>query len=303
MAAKQYKQVRYGSIRYFFYLLQSKYWFFDVGISKGIELPVKKHTVIYFAHGIPYKKIGADINYNDKLNLYGDYQIGRLSTYVLTPCQFSTEIFAHAYKIDKDKFIQIGCPRTDCLFAKENYEFDDKRMKNLQNKKIILYLPTMREWNPEDMSYTDFINDLQLNENELLIYKSHPYNKLNISDRNVLDVSDVVSINDLYMIADVLITDYSSAMFDFALTGKPILLYQPDYEEYNLRRGLYIEKKDIPLQMFSERKSLNEALLQTLRDPAYRAERIHESEMMVEKYVCDDNEFTCDNLCKIIGIE
>jgi CDP-glycerol glycerophosphotransferase len=98
--------------------------------------------------------------------------------------------------------------------------------------------------------------------------------------RRVIDVRQHPSVEDLYLAADVLVTDYSSTMFDFANTGKPIVIYAPDYDEYRRTRGMYFELRDENAGVFTEDEGAlhdaladRAALVAAAEGAAYRAFR------------------------------
>lgn len=282
-------QVRYGSIRYFYYLLSSKYWFFDVGLTRGLKLSTKKHIVVHFLHGVPLKKMGKDMKTVDKLDLYGDCLLADIATYILTQGDYTTKIMSRAYSTSRRKFLPIGSPRTDCLFDIKSYELEDKSLENLKDKTVILYLPTMREWKKNDRSYADFIKKLSLSDDQILVFKSHPSNRFSIQSSNIYDATDIVSINDLYSLADILITDYSSALFDYSILEKPIILYQNDYDDYISNRGLYLSMDQLGLNVCKTEEELCNVLFRILNDDLYYKLMCEKTKLIKKRFIENDN--------------
>ncbi len=174
--------------------------------------------------------------------------------------------YAEGFGINIDNIKATGMARTDIFFNKEYIDGKKEELYDeypfLKNKKIILFAPTYRGMSLRD-SYYDY-EQLELDKiyNELkdddyvFIFKWHPglYYKMKSNNewpynfekyKNFyFDFSDKRDINDLLLITDVLITDYSSVIFDYALLNKPLVYFVYDYEEYKKDRGLYFDFED-----------------------------------------------------------
>src|SRR5690625_297037 len=176
---------------------------------------------------------------------------------LLSGCQFSTNIFKSAFWYDGEIFEQ-GTPRND-LFFWRNEQLRESVLKRLNisiGKKVILYAPTFRSDNDLGVYNLDDLCVRQTLENKfggdwVVLVKLHPHlisesGKL-MGGNNVVDVTKYDDIQELLMIADVLISDYSSLIFDFAITKRPCFLYVPDLQEYAKReRNLYFELNELP---------------------------------------------------------
>jgi len=245
------------SPEYYYYLARAKYWInnqnFPTYISKR-----KETTYIQTWHGTPLKKMLYDIE-----TIHGrdeDY-LKRVSfatrqwDYLLSPSEYATNAFKSAFRY-KGNILELGYPRNDLFYKKDVQDITTKvknRLNIPKDKKVILYAPTFRDNQKEK---NKFVFDLNLDLNELhehlkdeyvLLLRMHIVvnNKLVIPEEYsdfIYNVSSYPEIQELYLISDVLITDYSSVMFDFAHTGRPILYYTYDLEDYrdNLR-GFYMD--------------------------------------------------------------
>ena len=158
------------------------------------------------------------------------------------------QVFVQSYHVPQTRMNVIGYPRTDELFNK-NWQMQvsqniKRKHPDIIGKEIILYTPTYRENEvgkpvmnfPED--FGQFVN--QLSGNQRLIIKFHPHVKSfekqlkqQLDSDKVIWVDDF-STNDLLLVADRLITDYSSVIFDYSLlpNAKQILFYCYDYDQY-----------------------------------------------------------------------
>lgn len=172
--------------------------------------------------------------------------------------------YAEAFSISENKIKATGFPRTDSFFNQKYIEetkqdFYDK-YPDLKNKKIILFAPTYRGTKVKDASYDFSKIDFkslydELHEEYVFIIKWHPalYNNIKMGEVKTPDFADYGDfyrdfseyrdINDLLIICDCLITDYSSVIFDYVLLNKPIVYFTYDLEEYTGYggRGLYFD--------------------------------------------------------------
>ncbi len=169
-----------------------------------------------------------------------------------------TGIYAEAFGIDEKKIYPVGVPRTDMLFDEAYKAETIKRLYEkqplLKNKKVCLFAPTFRGSNVNDGYYPEEFFDAEKFADELpddwaVIIKYHPFIK-NIPavpdgvKNRVLDFTDERDINDILFITDVLVTDYSSVIFENAIVGNALVLYAPDLNDYTGDRGFYFDYND-----------------------------------------------------------
>ncbi len=195
-----------------------------------------------------YSKWAEFFNLKLKFNQYVDY--------IITPTGGKREhkILSEAFKLSPKKILALGYPKLDYLFDKdEEFILNLKKSYNIPDKidKIILYCPTYREDFTLDFAFNNEqlgkLNELLRDKNILFLIKAHMYVK-NINFKsyaNIEIVSKTAEIEELYLITDILITDYSSTMFDFSLLNRPILLYPYDLKEYLIQVGLYYKLEEI----------------------------------------------------------
>ena len=176
---------------------------------------------------------------------------------LLSGCEYSTEIFKRAFWYNGEIF-EHGTPRNDLLArVDEQYIADVKKKLNISNNtKLILYAPTFRKNDDLEVYKFDYKKVLNSLKSKFggewqFCVKLHPHlisksEQLNYGD-DVLDLTKYDDIQELLAISDILISDYSSLMFDFGLTKRPCFLYVPDLEEYtNQDRKLYFDIKQLP---------------------------------------------------------
>lgn len=176
------------------------------------------------------------------IRVYGQFD------YTVVGSEYMADIFLEAFNITDSRILRTGIPRTDFFFdesavsqARSNLLI---KFPFIQERKVILYAPTFRDGQFDSWdSQLDFkLLEATLSEEYILFVKFHP--SMNIAFENeslnfIYDISDMSNINHLLTIVDVLITDYSSLPFEFALLNRPIIFYVPDLTEYKKERGIW----------------------------------------------------------------
>lgn len=168
---------------------------------------------------------------------------------LLSGCKFSTDIFKRAFWYDGE-ILESGTPRCDIL--RNNTE--ETRAKVFRHyglpmdSKLALYAPTFRSNKPSDFLGMDF-ERLQkaLGDNWVIGARLHPNILNSVEVSGAVPMSKYPDMQELIAAADLLITDFSSCMFDMAIAKKPCMLYAPDLEEYLAKeRGLYFAIENLP---------------------------------------------------------
>lgn len=243
--------VKRNSLKHYYYLSRSKYWVDNQGI--GHLFPKKKQQIyIQTWHGIPLKKMGLDqerkIGLNERKRL--KQQVENWD-YFISPNRYSTEIFRRAFRV-QGEVLETGYPRNDVLANKpvnpSLITKIEKRVGIKPNSRTILYAPTFRDWKTESVD-TIMKRVLEisrkLGEHDVLILRLHYLLSNLISGyelpSNVIEASNYPDAQELYLVSDILITDYSSTMFDYAILNRPVILYCYDYDEYKSKRGIYFD--------------------------------------------------------------
>lgn len=148
------------------------------------------------------------------------------------------DIFKKSFGIQDSQLLKTGVPLTDVYYDESKHDLQHK-----WPKKIILYAPTFRDYDMQSvrLPFTEEQLAGPLNGEYVLLVKLHPavQHHITIQSENeyIKDVSDL-KLHGLLKAADILITDYSSVPFEFALLNKPILFFTYDLEEYGRKRGL-----------------------------------------------------------------
>lgn len=250
------KQVKRFSLKYYYYMARAKYWVFNSRIPKHVR---KKEGNIYLQtwHGTPLKTLVFDIKdiYSANPNYKRDFYLqSRRWDYLISPNAYSSEIFRRAFKFEKT-MLEYGYPRNDILYnGDENLINEIKSKINIpKDKKVILYAPTWRDDQFYERGKYKFELNLnlekmrqELSDEYIIILRLHYHvaSVLDVSEFKgfAYDLSTYDDIAELYLISDILITDYSSVFFDYANLRRPMLFYTYDLENYRDKiRGLYFD--------------------------------------------------------------
>lgn len=255
---------------YYRALAKSKYWFFNFKIKDYIY-PQKNQVYVQCWHGTPLKRLGCDLAHldnamNNLKEMKKRYkEEAKKFSFFLSPSKFASDRFISIWnmkEIGKENCIlELGYPRNDFL-----YNYTDSDLQEIKenlgiikcDKKIILYAPTYRDnQHTSGVGYTyktevDFDKlQKELGQDYIILFRAHWLIANNFDFEKykgfIYNVSDYDDINDLYIVADMLITDYSSVFFDFANLKRPILFYMYDLEAYRDDiRGFYLDLEELP---------------------------------------------------------
>lgn len=258
---KKIPHVRRFSLRWFFVMPRAKFWVINTRTPLWL-VKNRRTTYIQTWHGTPLKRIGVDI---EEVNIPGytkesyDKEFLAESSrwdYLTTSSDYTTSHFKEAFGY-KGKLVKKGFPRNDQLVSNmQHHDKMDKIKASLgidPHKKIVLYAPTWRETDRKtsdgyqfsiDFPYEEIIK--QFSDDMVLLVRMHYLVAKNVAfdswpKNQVIDVSTGYDMSDLLLISDVLITDYSSCLFDFSLMNRPMLFFMPDSTQYETAiRGFYL---------------------------------------------------------------
>ncbi|MFJ9322715.1 bifunctional glycosyltransferase/CDP-glycerol:glycerophosphate glycerophosphotransferase [Streptomyces globisporus] len=249
-----------------------------------------EQIVVQTWHGTPLKKIGHDI---ESVHFADQRYLERVEKEVqnwdmlVSPNSFSTPILQRAFKFPGE-MVECGYPRNDILRRPDTADREREIRRRIglpRGKRVIMYAPTWRDdqfYAPGKYKF-DFRIDLddaraRLGDDHVLLVRRHP-NVVDpvpgAGDGFVFDVSDYPDMADLSLIADVMITDYSSLMFDYVNTGRPILFFTYDLDHYrDTLRGFYFDfERSAPGPLLFESAQLITAIRNVDRIQAEYAER------------------------------
>ncbi len=255
------KKVKRISLLYFYLFAKAGVWVSDTRMPAYLKKR-KAATYIQTWHGTPLKKLGLDL---EQVSMAGETSLedykrkfasnSKTWDYLLSQNAYSTGIFRRAFAFHKE-ILEIGYPRNDILFHKNNAAsiVEIKRRLGLPtDKKILLYAPTWRDNEhyghltykfSSGMDY-DFLQE-RLSGDYVIAIKAHYLvgERLDLQKYQgfLYQFGASSDIAELYLASDMLITDYSSVMFDYSLLCRPMLFYTYDLEQYkDSLRGFYFD--------------------------------------------------------------
>lgn len=260
-------------------------WFYSILTSRVIitnngfygYIPFRKETVLIetWHGGGAYKKVGSSFEAKNKKGAeYKSlaYYSKHLKYYISSSKTF-TQIMSKSSLVDENKFLPIGMPRNDIFFNKQIIESVSEKIRNEigieKEDYVVLYAPTYRG-GVKDASF-DSTLDIQTVKNAInkrtckkivVLFRGHQLlrTQSKVADFD-FDVSTIPVMQELLCATDMLITDYSSSMWDFSLLKRPCLLFAPDFDTYFSNRGFYTDPKEWGFPICKNNKELEDAIL------------------------------------------
>ena len=296
-------------------LAKSKYLFTDTSMPTYF---VKRKEQVYLNtwHGTPLKTLGKSTE-NDFFDIANVQKNFVFSDYLLYPSEYMMDIMIRDYMLQgiaDNKIMLCGYPRNE-IFLREDVK-QAREENNLSNKTVIAYMPTWRgsvrdiDIETQIKIAQDYIKQIseKLTENQILYVNMHPFigNKLDISKyKNVKTFPKNLETYDFLSMCDILITDYSSVFFDFAISNKKIILFAYDEEEYFRDRGVYLPFEELPFPKVRD----VENLIKQINSPIeYNTKEFIEKFCKYEgkdisKLICDKIFFNVENELKILDVQ
>lgn len=264
------KRVRRKGLKYYYYLAVGKYFVNNVNFHDEYEKR-NGQIEIQTMHGTPLKTLGLDVPGELDDPILRENFLRRRSrwNYLVVQSEKASEITASCYAFHKE-FLRTGYPRNDILFEKNNPN-DIQQLKRKmgipENKKVIMYAPTWRKRNYFEMHLD--LEDMKkaFGDEYILILRIHPFaypgfHKNMINDF-VYNFSTYSSVEELYLVSDIVITDYSSVMFDYTILNRPIFFFTYDLKEYrDYLRGFNFDfESEAPGPLLESYADVKEAII------------------------------------------
>ena len=274
LAGKGIRTVKKGSFLYFYFALTSRVFITD---SAGYSyLPLGKRTLVVntWHGGGAYKKFNLDF-FGRTPSLLKNARINERKTGLMAAsCERSVDVFGSAMLIPPEKLVPCGSPRNDLFFRKDGKRDEIRNKLGITGKKLCLYAPTFRRSSKsvssaaESASYSVDPEQVIAALRErfggewVFAFRYHP----KITDRRkhfddaVRDLSEYDDMQELLLAADVLLNDYSSSMWDFALTGRPCFLFCEDLADYQGSEDFYTPIRTWPFPLAETMPALLEEI-------------------------------------------
>lgn len=245
------KIVRMDTFEYFLTALKAKYWISCVNIERGLHFKKRNQIYLNTWHGASLNYVGNAVSGRK------DFHFEHIN-YFCYNGEYEREFIKRDFNVLDEALIPTGYPRNDAL-----YEATEEKKQKLRSqlsvpegKKVILYAPTWRESDDNGKSFKlvppiDWKKwERTLGEEYVLFLRTHPYTTelMNVSFNSfVRDYTNYPNVNDLLIVADVLISDYSCIQLDYSILARPQICFGYDYDEYKEHRGFYFDmEKTMP---------------------------------------------------------
>lgn len=272
----QIRTVLYGSLRSIYEYATAKIWVSNYHKVAYVRKGLRKREGQYFIqmwHGsLGIKKIEKDVPAltRKKRWLACAIKSSRMTDYWISNGDYGTFEYKSGFWDVKDEAVlTYGHPRNDLFFSAERMRRAREKVNaiyKLNGKKLLLYAPTFREDYRTDCYRIDFSRlkdhlQRKFGGDWVILLRMHPRIRDRVgeilpSDRNLVDVTRYVDIQELLAAADCLITDYSCCSFDYMLTRRPVFLYATDLHEYDMERGFYYPLETTPFPLAHDNKEL-----------------------------------------------
>ena len=247
------QKIRTDGYRYFKTALAARVWVTNSSVERGLNFTGKRTLYFNTWHGTPMKKMGMDI---ESTNTAFNKKSACPFDVMMSQGYFETDVFSRSFGIPRKKFLEAGLPRNDIL---ANYTDEQRRkirskLRIREDQTVVLYCPTFREYD-KDKNFGVIMAppmdlkkwERELGEGYVFLMRAHyEVSKAMKVEENdfVRNMTDYPDLNDLFIAADILISDYSSVFFDYSITGKPMLHFCYDYEKYSSKRGMYFDIRE-----------------------------------------------------------
>ena len=274
-ACKGVKYVKYGTTKSLYYILTSKYFFVDHGFSDLSYFNLTKGAVVVnLGHGLTLKNMGSKSREINNLPSHIIKTIIRKSRsydyFICSSLEHKNKMLEEFTEnnIESEKVLSTGQPRNDFLIHNNNIESILQIRKRYSQeygiplrKKMITYLPTFRDNKRDNFSFSNLngkhlrsLNNILSKNDAVIVEKKHFVNTLEKQRKQLRHHDSIITIvettdvdtQELLLVSDVLITDYSGCYFDMLLLDRPIIHYAYDYDYYvHKDRGLYYDLADM----------------------------------------------------------
>ncbi|MFK4878219.1 CDP-glycerol glycerophosphotransferase family protein [Lactococcus petauri] len=312
-----FETLRTGSKAYLETFALCKYIFIN-GNSLDRAGKSEKQIIIQTWHGFPIKKMVADLEDMQQREKELTAFIPRMKKwdYLLTSSDFHRELLNSSFQLSKNnnlKILNFGTPKNGYLIEnKESIQEKEKiHLKYLnkpldKDKKYILFCPTWRKNERSEVTSIDLKEVInQLPENYEIIVKLHPHEAQlrraysNLDARIHCLYNELVDIQELYLLSSILISDYSSAVFDYAHLHKKIILLQEDIEEYTHQIGMYFDSGSL-LHLKGKNYTTEELVENILSSD--EDEKYEYNSLIVKELLNKDSIHSANDILKEIGL-
>ena len=238
-------KIKMDTFEYFKTALKAQYWIACVNIERGLHFKKKNQIYLNTWHGASLNWVGNAVGGRN------DFHFEHIN-YFCYNGEYEREFIKRDFNVRDEALIPTGYPRNDALYeaTEETRKAFRRHFGIPDDKTIILYAPTWRESEDGGDSFKlappiDWKKwEKKLGDRYVVFLRTHPYTTelMNVQFNGfVRDYINYPQVNDLLIVADVLISDYSCIQLDYSILGRPQICYGYDYDEYKATRGFYFD--------------------------------------------------------------
>lgn len=269
---KNTKVISNKGISFIYHILTSKVVVTNASIGSFIPLRKSQYLIETWHGGGAYKKTGRVYQQSNFKDATLKIIANEITGFISSSRKF-TETKSENHLVPKEKFWEIGMPRNDVLFDHNKQDLLKKKVKKFydidDDTKIALYAPTLRN-NKKDISSFESLDTARLvaalkrkfgGEKWVVFFRMHYLLDLDTSLKHTLNVSKYDDSQELVCASDVMISDYSSMMWDFSFTKRPCFVFAPDAEQYAKDRAFFTPIENWPYPVAMSNKELESNIL------------------------------------------
>ena len=274
------KVVKYKSLEYLYYVMTSRVYVDNAEFWSILKFRPEQMVLQTWHGGGAYKRVGGHrIDVNALEQQHAVEKMNKITLFLSSSKAFTDFVIRGAYQY-QGEVLECGLPRNDDLIHPDPAAGDRARraLRIPEGKKVLLYAPTFRNSHTLDLYDVDFARlkttlEARFGGEWIIALRMHYYlaDKAMASDAPYLyNATDYPDMQDLLVMADVLLTDYSSCMWDFSLMHKPCFLYARDISQYRGERDFYTPIEGWPFPLAADNDGL-EAAIAAFDTNAYHA--------------------------------
>lgn len=261
--------VRSDSFKYFLMTQKARVWVTNSSIERGLDIKKKKTFCLNTWHGTAIKVMGSDIKSDNKS--FKSKVLVRADV-MCAQGQYDVDTFSRCFCLPASSLRITGLPRNDVLASCSSISSIRSSLGIPSDKTVLLYAPTFREYTKGDSN--EIVLDIpmtlskwqtSLGDRFVVLFRAHyeVARHMNISGYPMfIDVSSYPDLNELMLVSDALISDYSSIYFDYSVMHKPMYCFAYDYDDYMKNRGMYLDlKSELPCEIHFSESSLIDSLM------------------------------------------
>lgn len=270
---KEIRAVMKNSLKHLYHLATARVWVDNC--RRYFPYKKKKQYYIQTWHGFALKRIEGDVE--DKISasyIQNAKKDSAAIDVIVSEAEFMSKIYRRAFWYNGEICLW-GAPRNDIMFNKNAQKLSKSKICQTFNlsfeTKIVLYAPTFRSdgsLKPYNIDYKNIVSacEKRFGGKFIAFSRLHPNimeksKELMLDEEKVVDASSYADMQELLAASDVVISDYSSLMFDFALSGKPCFQFATDIKEYKQDRNFYFQLDELPFPISENNDSLINEIL------------------------------------------